>query len=139
MKITVTEKIEKDVKYLKARCGVRYWDDAMVNGQEDTEGDLIPCRIDDNFCPIIELETGKILDWTGVIASIHYKVCDDGDYWLLDEDKNEVVKSKGEYVPSIMCPVGNGYGDYVIMKVDENGIIENWQPNLDDFEDNEDD
>lgn len=26
-----------EVKYLRARCGVRYWEDATVNGEEDTD------------------------------------------------------------------------------------------------------
>ena len=30
------------VKYLRAECGVRYWEDATVNGVEDTDGKLIP-------------------------------------------------------------------------------------------------
>ncbi len=43
------------------------------------------------------------------------------------------------YVPETMCPVGNGYGDYIIMNVFEDGTIENWNFNIDDFtEENED-
>jgi hypothetical protein len=29
-----------------------------------------------------------------------------------------------------MCPEGNGYGDYVIMKVDAEGRIANWRPDV---------
>jgi hypothetical protein len=45
-----------------------------------------------------------------------------------------VVYSKDGYVPEIMCPEGNGYGDYIIMKVNENGYIANWDADLSDFE-----
>lgn len=54
------------VKYLRARCGVRYWEDGEVNGVEDTDGSRIPCRqgtaADNdklgggNWCPTIRLE-----------------------------------------------------------------------------------
>jgi hypothetical protein len=32
------------VKFLRARCGVRYWEDGTVNGEEDADGSRIPCR-----------------------------------------------------------------------------------------------
>lgn len=132
------------VVYLRARCGVRYWEDARVNGTEDTDGSLIPCRegtVADNdhlgggnWCPTINLATGKIEGWpAGTSADIHYKVCDDGDYELLDADKN-VVKAIDGYVPTIMCPEGEGYGDYVIMKIAEDGSIDNWSVDLSEFE-----
>lgn len=132
------------VKYLKARCGVRYWEDATVDGTEDADGSLIPCRegtaADNdrlgggNWLPVIDLDEGRILDWPeGTTADVHYKVCDDGDYWLLDAARNEVKHIEG-YVPAIMCPEGEGYGDYVIMKIDGAGRIANWKADLSDFE-----
>ena len=32
-----------------------------------------------------------------------------------------------------MCINDNGYGDYIIMTVDENGVIEDWKPNFRDL------
>lgn len=126
MEVKIKRTVEVNVKALEVRAGVRYWKDATINGEEDTEG-KIPCRIDDNWCPIIEIETGKIRNWTqGVNADIHYKVCDDGDYYLLDEN-NEVVLENDGYVPSCLAINDSGYGDYIIMKVDENGMIEDWK------------
>jgi hypothetical protein len=87
----------------------------------------------DCWKPTIEIETGIILDWPkGAEASIHYKVCDDGVYRLLDEEKKTVVEIDG-YVPDIMSPKENGYGDYVIMDVCTNGKIQNWKPSFDEF------
>lgn len=137
------------VKYIRARCGVRYWEDATVNGEQDEDGSRIPLRVGtaaDNdhlgggdWCPTIDLDTGVIESWpNGTTASVHYKVCDDGDYELLDADRN-VVKAIDGYVPSIMCPEGEGYGDYVIMEIDSNGRIAKWVADLSEFEtDNED-
>ena len=132
------------VKYLRARCGVRYWEDATVNGEQGEDGSRIPLRegtaADNdslgggNWCPTIALDPGGIEGWpAGTVASLHYKVCDDGDYELLDADRN-VVKAIEGYVPTIMCPEGNGYGDYVIMEVAGDGTIAKWRADLSNFE-----
>ncbi len=132
-------KVEKEfeVKYLEAKVGARYWEDAEVNGVEDLEGDLIPCRDGEYWNPIIELETGIIIHWEkGKKADIHYKSCDDNLFTLLDS-KKEHVKSIDGYVIDMMCPAKEGYGDYVKMNIDENGKIDKWKVNLTPFESNE--
>lgn len=133
MKATIKIEKEVEIKTLHVHAGVRYWEDATVNGIEDTEGDKIPCREDDDWCPVIDIDTGIIKNWVkGVTAEIHYKVCDAGVYELMDTEC-EIIATEEGYVPKIMCPEGNGYGDYIKMKIDENGQIANWQPNIDDF------
>lgn len=139
MKITLKIEKEFDAKFLQVEAGVRYWEDATVNGVEDTEGDLIPCRDSDTWSPIIELETGKIVNWEiGKSADIHYKVCDDGKYLLQDVNRDH-IKTVQDYVISDLAIGESGYGDYIIMKIDENGMIEGWSPTLEDFMDDEDD
>jgi hypothetical protein len=126
-------KIEKEVNftYLKIECGARYWEDAEVNGVEDSEGTLIPFRKGDYWCPVIELDTGIIKDWPkGTTAKVHYKCCDDGEYWLIADDGYE-VKYPGYYVPNILDLTGESYGDYVILVIDENGKIDGWPSTLD--------
>ncbi len=133
MQFALTSAVRVEVKLLRASCGVRYWEDATVDGVPDEAGDLIPCRVGDNWEPLIELETGIIQNWQrGKTASIHYKVCDDGRYALLDASMT-CLKEIDAYVPSIMCPEGNGFGDYVIMNVDADGRIANWRPDLEIF------
>lgn len=119
----------EDVIFLEVDAGVRYWEDAIVNGFEDIDG-TIPCRDGERWKPIIELSTGKIINWVqGVEASIHYKVCDDGDYWLLDENKKRVKKWDDYYVPDGLLVVDdNGYGDYIIFKVSCDGTIIGFNP-----------
>ena len=122
-----------EVKYLQVEANVRYWEDSSINGVEDTMGDLIPCREGETWKPLIDVDEGRIANWTtGTIAVIHYKVCDDGIYKLLDDSK-EVIKEIDGYVPDLMCPQENGFVDYIIMNVDENGIISKWDPTFDDF------
>jgi hypothetical protein len=133
----IKAKIEKEVhiKTLHVEAGVRYWEDATVNGVEDEQGDLIPCRDGDYWKPIIDVDSGQIINWTkGVIADIHYKVCDDGQYTLKDADGNIIVIEEG-YVPNCMCPKENGYGDYIIIHIDENGFIVDWKADFSDFDD----
>jgi hypothetical protein len=130
-------KSNTELKWLSISAHVRYWEDATVNGEEDTEGTLIPCRDGEYWKPLINIETGIIVNWDkGTTASIHYKCCDDGLYRLLDENKNEIKSIEG-YVPKIMCPKENGYGDYVIMDIDCEGKITNWKSDLSDFQDDD--
>lgn len=128
------ESIRPEVKYLRADCGVRYWDDGEVNGLKDDENaPRMPFASSDGWAPIIDLETGKIVDWpAGTTASVHYKVCDAGRYSLLDADK-AVVKTIDGYVPSMLSPKYSGYGDYVIMDIAADGQIDKWRVDLGPF------
>jgi hypothetical protein len=133
MKLKLKVEKEFDVKYLLARVGARYWEDSTLNGEPDEQGNM-PCREGDYWSPLIDIERGIIMNWpVGNTADIHYKVCDDGIYHLLDENK-VVIKSIEGYVPDIMCPEGEGYGDYVIMKIKSDASIANWEVTLSEFE-----
>lgn len=151
MKIIINKPIEFDAIYLKVDAGVRYWDDAKVNGEYDTNCDdlenpaaapTIPCaeyvgaqhRVlhgeNWRWRPLIEIETGKIVNWKqGITANVHYKVCDDFICDITDEDDIAIASYNG-YVPKIMCPADEGYGDYIIMNIDEDGIIQGWRKDL---------
>lgn len=125
------------VKYLKASCDVRYWEDAKVDGVVDEDGSRIPLRIKDMWQIFVDLETGIIVDWPeGVTADIHYKVCDAGVYCLVNDNGEEYAEREW-YVPSMLSPSGDGYGDYVIMKVGGSGKIEDWKADLDFFNEDE--
>jgi hypothetical protein len=52
-------------------------------------------------------------------------VCDDGEYRIYDRGSQQVKIIEG-YVPGFMCPNGGGYGDYVVMEIDETGKIQGW-------------
>lgn len=130
-------KIEKEVEIttLLIDAGVRCWEDARVNGVEDEQGDLIPCKDGNRWKPKIDIERGVITNWKkGVTASVHYKICDDGIYYLADSDGNILLKKDG-YVPNILDIKSDSYGDYIILNIDENGKISNWNnnPNIEDF------
>lgn len=117
-----------DAMYLEVRARVRYWEDATVNGAVDADGTLMPFRKGDCWAPVIRLADGAVIDWPrDTTADVHYKVCDAGEYWLLDAERQRVAKWSGYYVPDdFLCPGDTGYGDYIIFEVGADGLIEKW-------------
>lgn len=136
MKVELKIKKEYDLKYIKADFGVRYWEDAYLNGKEDDAYEpKMPCIEDDRWVLEINVDNGQILNWVkGNTACTHYKVCDDGEYTLFDENKN-VIKKISSYVPDCFAIDDSGYGDYVLMTIDENGFIQDWGIDQDDIDD----
>ena len=59
-------------------------------------------------------------------VEVHVKVCDSGNYALMDADGVEVASIDEGYVPCFFP--GDHYGDYLILDIDlETGRILNWQ------------
>lgn len=135
MKVEIKVRKEVDLKVLSVKANVRYWEDSEVNGENDNEnGDNIPCKDGDLWIPEINIETGTILNWRlGTTAEIHYKVVDQCGWELKDHESNIVLSQEDGYVPDTLCPKESGYGDYIVMSIDGNGIIEDWEFNIDDF------
>lgn len=144
-----------EVRYLLVDAGVRYYEDATVNGEYDvslyddkTAKPNMPCveqikeRPTDNihtnhlrWRPIIDIKEGVITNWRkGTTAHAFYKICDDGVYSLLDTEK-KVLYEVESYVPSILAIEDSGFGDYVDMIIDEDGKIKDWNCTTDDLED----
>lgn len=125
----------KTATHIDVEAEVRYWEDARVNGVDDEDGSRIPGKVGDLWKVRIDLEAGRIEDWrAGVGASIHYKVCDQGEYWLSDATGTRIAKWNGHYVPGdFLCHGDNGFGDYIIMNVDVDGRIAKYhRPTVDD-------
>lgn len=123
----------KEAAFIEVEAGVRYWEDATVNSVEDEDGTRIPCRVGETWCPTIEIATGKVVGWpAGVEADVHYKVCDDGRYWLLNASGARIAEREG-YVPGdFLCHGDNGYGDYIIMTIGADGQIAKYRrPDID--------
>lgn len=137
--------VEEVVNLVGAECWIhpRFWEDSSINGvDDDAENPRMPL-IEEHLGEkawhiIINLDTGQICNWPqGTTASIHYKSCDENYVEILDENLG-IVKEYDGYVPKFLCPKENGYGDYVIMDIDENGYIKDFNNNLDDiFEDDD--
>jgi hypothetical protein len=126
MKIKIKVEKEVEIKYCQVAAQVRYWEDAEVNGVEDTDGTLMPCRDGELWCPKINVDTGVIVNWEqGKTAKVHFKVCDSGSYSLQNEYGNNILMIEDDYVPNKLIP--GEYGDYIIMTIDENGKIDEWE------------
>lgn len=140
MKFETMINTEYDVRFLKASVEVRYWEAAELNGKNvSDDNESFPCRNGDKWEPLIDMEYGIITNWIkGNTASVHFKVCDAGIYSLLDDNLKMHVKIE-DYVPKMMCPAENGYGDYVIMNISEEGLIDKWSVDFSDFKDDEGD
>ena len=151
MKAVITIKKEVDVRYLKVDAGVLYWEDADINGTPDVDmyeckGNAIPrmpfaVKVKDKpttniysdhwrWQPTIDVEKGCIVDWPkGTTAHVHYKVCDDGTYHLLDPLKNIII-SVESYVPYCIGECG----DYIVMDIDQDGNIDGFRFTADDVD-----
>lgn len=146
MKITINKPTDFEAKFLKVDAGVRYWDDGYINDVEDCDSingsPKMPCAefVEEQYRilrggkwrwrPLIDIEAGQIVNWEqGITAHLHYKVCDDFQCEILDADKNVITSYEG-YVPKVMCPADEGFGDYIIMDIDENGFIQGWRKDL---------
>lgn len=138
-------------KQILVSCQPRYWNDSEVNGKEDidfitTRGEGLPhipcaeqikdepdnCIYSDHWAwrPVINVETGQIINWDEqVSAYIHYKVCDEFECIFQDE-KGLIITQYDGYVPPFMYPKREGFGDYIILDIDELGYIQHWDENL---------
>ena len=144
MKIKLTTKVtqEYDAKFIRVSANVRHWEDGQIDGVEDESGDLTPFRNMGLWTPVIDIDSGTVIDWPiGTVAKFHYKVCDAGSYQLLDEHKNIIAEIVNNYVPSGLCHGDEGHGDYIIFSVEEHGKIVNYKENirLSDWQDEEED
>ena len=85
---------------------------------------------------IINLKTHKLLNWKPEYGSLYLqaKVCDSGTYFLLDKDKKTICKI-ADNVPNGLIPEVDDCGDYIRLRINEGGTIENWfeEPNFSDF------
>lgn len=131
MKVEAQITHEFDVAAIKVSAQVRYWEDAQVGDTVDEDGSQIPLRTGDCWEPVIDLDTGRIRNWPdGVVASVHYKVCDAGVYELLDAQDRTIAVRDG-YVPAVLSPGGSGYGDYIIMDIGGDGVLAEWRADID--------
>lgn len=150
MEVYISKSVKYDAKTIEVKAVVRYPEDSdFIEVKTDDNGNKYKNYISDdeenpkmpfieieydkyghkNFYwhPTIDVETGIILNWPkGVNAYISYKVCDEFECKVYDENDNEVLHYEG-YVPDFMAIEQEGYGDYIDMIVDENGYINDWK------------
>lgn len=138
---------EINLKYVNCYLIQNWWDGAEISyqGSEFQEveenGSNLPMLIPINEsitnckslkdCKVfqlkIDLDNGHIENWPkGYAMNIYWKICDQGVYEYIDENGNIIEKLDCDYVPDYLAIEDDGYGDYVIINIDENGNIKNW-------------
>lgn len=137
MIVEITKKVEVDVKWLQIICPFHYANDIEINGIqfEDDDSEIIGLPLFENgeWNVKIDIDNGTIQDWEiGKSVSIYSKLRDEGNYFVMDGDYNEIAVIKQNYVPDCL----GEYGDYLILSIDENGKVENFKFNIDDFHNN---
>lgn len=135
MKVKVKREVVMNATTILVDTYVRYWEDTDVNGQSD-DGDTpkMPCAVKSDsgsyyWKPIIDIETGQILNWQqGVTANVYYKVCDEFACKVIEQIAGitNLIKDYEGYVPNFMCPSGEPDGDYIVMDIDGRGYIKDW-------------
>lgn len=147
MKVKCKAILERDIKYLNCYLIQDWWDGAEIshNGSEfeevEEDGSNLPMLIpvteeitkckslqkEKAFKMIIDLETGHILNWEqGYAMKIYWKIVDQGVYEYCDSNMNIIEKLDTDYCPNFLAIEEDGYGDYIIINIDENGNIQNW-------------
>lgn len=128
-----------EIKYVRVRAGVRYWEDTDINGEsDDDENPRMPLveeiNGEKNWVFDIDIKTGKIKDWPkGTTAETHYKTCDDNTISFIGHN-GKVLREVDCYVPGFLAIEDSGYGDYIIINIDGDGKINDFRFNEDDIE-----
>ena len=129
-----------EIKYVRVRAGVRHWGNSYVNGERDDEYNPKMPLIQEiegwkNWVFDIDIKTGKIKDWPkGTTAKTIYKTCDDNTISFIGHN-GKVLREVDCYVPDFLALEDWCYGDYICIKIDEDGTINNFQLNDNDIED----
>lgn len=111
--------------YLAVETPVHYWEDAQTSAGE------LPGRDGQTWKPVIELNTGRVLHWPkGVKANVSFKVSDEGRYYLLNDQMAKIRQYHNTYVPSVLDTEDYLGGDYIVLEVNAEGVIEGWRPHL---------
>lgn len=146
MKHKILVEKEINLRYAKCEIGVSYWEDSEVNGVWDNDDNpTMPCieeypsynnKMEKMWCPIIDLDTGQIINWKqGTTARTNYKSRDENIVKIIDDNDNIVCEYDG-YVPRFLAPDNPNWfsgEDYVEMTIDENGFIHNFNNDLKDI------
>jgi hypothetical protein len=121
MEFTVQRPCKINVTHVRIDVPVNY-------GTEDIPADF-PHRDGDSWKVEVEIDTGQINNWPICEpCKIEMKVVDEGIYTLLGSD-GAICEIIDDYVPHCLIP--GEYGDYIVLEIDENGVITNWVENLD--------
>ena len=122
MKTTIKVEKEVDIRRVRIDIAPRYIGDS---DDDDVPTDFpLLNEAKDAWVADVDVDTGQIANWpAGEARELSAKVCDAGVYTLFDAEGN-VVTTLSDYVPNELIP--GEYGDYIELKINEQGVITNW-------------
>lgn len=126
MKLTVKQPVEIEVDAVRVVVPVRYDEEDISNS--------FPLRSGKLWAATIDLATGKIREWPkdAGAQSLNIKVVDEGCYYLMSGEK-VVASREQDYVPEFFP--GDHYGDYICFEIGADGVIEDWDAEVDEVVD----
>lgn len=143
MNTELKNRLESEARYLKMsipydkddESGLISFDDGLMTELE-CEEDFVPPMLnkeDQLLEYMVDLKERKVLNWSYKDGYLRMwaKVRDSGTYTLLDEKMNPLWQIRG-YVPNrLIPPLEDGYGDYIELAVEGDGIVVGWPEKLD--------
>ena len=131
----IKEKIKK-IKYLSFYVGNDGYSGEIEafkeNGEKLNEEEISSIQYKD-FCFEVDVDTGKITNWTEwtdwteekIYFKAYIRAIDRGSYTYMDKNKNQIYEEQG-YVPNFLGIEQEAYGDDIVFNTDVNGFILNW-------------
>ena len=142
MDTEIRSKLEREARFL--HIAIPYdKDDELITFDD---GLMTELECDEEFVPpmlnaedqllefLIDLKERKAVGWNYEDGYLRQwaKVCDAGTYTLMDAEKKPLCQICG-YVPNkLIPPLEKGFGDYIELAIEANGIINGW-PTTPDF------
>ncbi len=131
-----------NVKYVKIEVAVRYDEDDIPNNFPFRKNNLLILTVEHPSGKIIGFPIDYMFDHEWMINNLGIKttedilntkrfhlgmkITDQGSYYLLDENMNEIASIENDYVPDRYSIPGE-FGDYLNFYINlETRIIENW-------------
>lgn len=121
MKFTMAKPTEIEFDSIRVVAEMRYPDEDAPDGMFGLDGETLDITIEVSD----DGKTARIKGWTGPAIGLHTKVCDCCSTYLMCRGFH-VVEREDDYVPGFMP--GDHYGDYLILDIDADGVITNWEP-----------
>lgn len=125
----------EDIRTISVRVYPMSFAAAVVNGGQESDNDGLRMPFVKDGCWHVDIDraTGRIAGWPkGVTAKTYYKSVDENEVILIGQDGETIVNYDG-YVPKFLSIYDNGYGDYVMVEIEPDGHIKDFNFTKDDI------
>ena len=135
--VWLLSKLKRDegLDLIRIEAEPRYPEDGDINGeQDDNDNPKMPFMVADEEAQNgwawkldVNIKTGEVIGWPKEVkADVHYKVCDCCRI-------KYAGKEYYEYVPDFLAINDEGYGDYIILTIEDGKIVDWSEANCREF------